>query len=70
MLLVVANDWRRGKTGLGRLRITKKDDPEKYWMAICLYLNMAFVLFWLAGSAAQARPACNPGQQPCTAISR
>lgn len=51
MLATAIIDWRRGVTGLGKLRLTKKDDPNRYWMAVVLYFNMAFVMFWLFGQA-------------------
>ena len=51
MLATAIIDWRRGVTGLGRLRLTKKDDPNRYWMALVLYFNMAFLMFWLFGQA-------------------
>ncbi|MFB0614160.1 hypothetical protein [Aurantiacibacter poecillastricola] len=51
MLAVAVFDWRRGVTGLGKLRLTKEEDPQRYWMALALYFNMAFVMFWLAGNA-------------------
>ncbi len=47
-------DWRRGVTGLGKRRLTKDGSPEQFWMALVLYFNMAFVLFWLGGQAAKA----------------
>lgn len=55
MLATAIIDWRRGVTGLGRLRLTKKDDPNRYWMALVLYFNMAFLMFWLFGQA-QGQP--------------
>ena len=51
MLATAIIDWRRGVTGLGRLRLTKKDDPNRYWMALVLYFNMAFLMVWLFGQA-------------------
>ncbi|GAA5048723.1 hypothetical protein GCM10023208_06160 [Erythrobacter westpacificensis] len=51
MLATAIIDWRRGVTGLGRLRLTKKDDPNRYWMALVLYFNLAFLMFWLFGQA-------------------
>ncbi|MBV7258003.1 hypothetical protein [Erythrobacter crassostreae] len=57
IIIVTVIDWRRGKTAIGKLQLTKKGDPEKYWMALVIYFNMAFGLFWLAGQAAQREPA-------------
>ncbi|WP_120077791.1 hypothetical protein [Aurantiacibacter odishensis] len=55
MLATAIIDWHRGVTGLGKLRLTKKDDPNRYWMALVLYFNMAFLMFWLFGQA-QTKP--------------
>ncbi|RIV85714.1 hypothetical protein [Aurantiacibacter zhengii] len=55
MLATAIIDWRRGVTGLGKLRLTKKDDPDRYWMALVLYFNMAFLMFWLFGQAQAER---------------
>lgn len=52
ILVVVAFDWWRGRTGLAKLHLTKDQEPERFWMAIALYLNMAFGLFWLSGQTA------------------
>ena len=50
MLAVAAIDAVRGKTALGKFRLSKKDeDPTRFWFAIVLYINMAFGMFWLAG---------------------
>ena len=54
MLVVVVVDWRRGRTGLGKLHLNKEGEAQRYWMAICLYLNMAFGMFWLSGQAAES----------------
>ena len=52
MLAVAAIDAVRGKTALGKFRLSKKDeDPTRFWFAIVLYINMAFGMFWLAGQA-------------------
>ncbi len=51
VLIVVVVDWRRGVTGLGKMTLTKEGSPAQYWLAICLYLNFAFGMFWLAGKA-------------------
>jgi len=57
MLAVAAIDAVRGKTALGKFRLSKKDeDPTRFWFAIVLYINMAFVMFWLAGQARDAVP--------------
>jgi hypothetical protein len=53
MLVVAAIDTVRGKTALGKFRLSKKDDdPSRFWFAIVLYINMAFGMFWLAGQVA------------------
>ena len=50
MLVIAAIDAVRGKTALGKFRLSKKDeDPTRFWFAIVLYINMAFGMFWLAG---------------------
>ena len=41
-------------TGLGKLHLNKEGEAQRYWMAICLYLNMAFGMFWLSGQAAES----------------
>lgn len=57
MLAVAAIDAVRGKTALGKFRLSKKDeDPTRFWFAIVLYINMAFGMFWLAGQVPQAAP--------------
>ncbi len=68
MIAWVVVDWRRGKTALGRHRLTKQDTPDKFWMALVLYLNMAFVLFWLQGKAFEASTECNPGDEGCVTV--
>ena len=63
MLVVAANDTVRGKTALGKFRLSKKDEePSRFWFAIVLYINMAFGLFWLAGQVPQ--PAPEPASEP------
>ena len=44
-------DGVRGRTGLGRLRLSKRLSPERFWMAVALYFNMALLLFWVSGQA-------------------
>ena len=68
MIAWVVVDWRRGKTALGRHKLTKEDNPDKYWMALVLYLNMAFVLFWLQGMAFVPAPECTPGDEGCVTV--
>lgn len=68
MIAWVVVDWRRGKTALGRHRLTKEGTPDRFWMALVLYLNMAFVLFWLQGKAYAASFACNPGDEGCASV--
>lgn len=61
MLVVAAIDAVRGKTALGKIPLSKKDeDPSRFWFAIVLYVNMAFVLFWLAGQVRDPDPAGAP----------
>ncbi|MCK0127481.1 hypothetical protein [Erythrobacter sp. F6033] len=54
IIVVTVIDWLRGKTAIGRLQLTIESDPEKYWMALVVYFNMAFALFWLAGQVAES----------------
>ncbi|WP_337661064.1 hypothetical protein [Erythrobacter sp. Alg231-14] len=70
MVAWVVVDWRRGKTALGRHRLTKEDTPDKYWMAIVLYLNMAFALLWLQGRVPveEAVPVCPNGEATCVLV--
>ena len=57
ILCVAAIDAVRGKTALGKFRLSKKDeDPTRFWFAIVLYINMAFGMFWLAGQVRQDEP--------------
>jgi len=64
MLAVAAIDAVRGKTALGKFRLSKKDeDPTRFWFAIVLYINMAFGMFWLAG---QVAPSTSAGEQTST----
>ncbi|MGJ8598320.1 hypothetical protein [Sulfitobacter sp.] len=64
-------DYRRGKTAIGKLRLTKEGTPQKYWYAIVLYVNMALWLFWLSGSVGQSEtliPLCDTAEGPCTLV--
>ncbi|MCD1623114.1 hypothetical protein [Citromicrobium bathyomarinum] len=64
MLVIAAVDAVRGKTALGKFRLSKKDeDPSRFWFAIVLYINMAFGMFWLAG---QVAPSTFTGDQAPT----
>ena len=64
ILCVAAIDAVRGKTALGKFRLSKKDeDPTRFWFAIVLYINMAFGMFWLAG---QVEPSTSAGEQAPT----
>ena len=64
MLVIAALDAVRGKTALGKFRLSKKDDdPSRFWFAIVLYTNMAFGMFWLAG---QVAPSTSTGEQAPT----
>tara|TARA_B100001179_G_scaffold207345_1_gene171800 strand:- start:315 stop:584 length:270 start_codon:yes stop_codon:yes gene_type:complete len=57
MLVVATIDAVRGKTALGKFRLSKKDeDPTRFWFAIVLYINMAFGMFWLAGQVDGSEP--------------
>lgn len=62
MVVVVVVDWRRGRTGLGRLRLDKKTDSDRYWMAMCLYLNMAFGLYWLSSKVEEPATIASEGE--------
>lgn len=64
MLAVAAIDAVRGKTALGKFRLSKKDeDPTRFWFAIVLYINMAFGMFWLAGLARDTVPQDAPSEE-------
>ena len=66
MLLVVIVDCFRGVTGVGKRRFTKQEAPTQYWAGICLYLNMTFWMFWLAGRAFEpASVICDPKDEAC-----
>ena len=57
MLAVATIDGVRGKTGLGKFRLSKTDeDPTRFWFAIVLYINMAIGMFWLAGQVRDDAP--------------
>jgi|TARA_R100000049_G_scaffold4899_1_gene12194 hypothetical protein len=61
MLVIAAIDAVRGKTALGKFRLSKQDeDPSRFWFAIVLYINMAFGMFWLAGMVGSAEPEEQP----------
>ena len=62
MMIVVVVDWRRGRTGLGRLRLDKKTESDRYWMAMCLYLNMAFGMYWLSGLVEEPAAIASEGE--------
>lgn len=66
MLITAIVDWRRGVTGLGRLRLTRENSPDRFWMALVLYMNMGFLMFWLSAKAFEAVPMCDPDDGPCT----
>ncbi|MBB3034994.1 hypothetical protein [Alteriqipengyuania lutimaris] len=57
MLAVATIDAVRGRTGLGKFRLSKTDeDPTRFWFAIVLYINMAIGMFWLAGQVRDDAP--------------
>lgn len=56
MIAVAVIDSRRGKSGLGKVRLDKEEDPTRFWFAIVLYVNMALGLFWLAGQVPEPEP--------------
>lgn len=57
MLAVAAIDAVRGKTGIGKFRLSKHDeDPTRFWFAIVLYINMALGMFWLWGQVPEPAP--------------
>jgi hypothetical protein len=71
MLAVAAIDAVRGKTALGKFRLSKKDeDPSRFWFAIVLYINMAFGMFWLAGQARDTVPQDVPAEERPTVTIR
>ena len=53
-------DAVRGRSGLGRHRLTKHGTPDRFWMAVVLYFNLAFLLFWVSGKAYQPEVADAP----------
>ncbi|RPF72225.1 hypothetical protein [Aurantiacibacter spongiae] len=59
MLAIAVIDGVRGVSALGPHRLTKKGTPDKFWLAIVLYVNMAFAMLWLAG---QVTSPDEPGQ--------
>ncbi|MDE1467707.1 hypothetical protein [Aurantiacibacter sp. D1-12] len=54
MLATAIMDAVRGRSGLGKYRLTKERSPDRFWMAVVLYFNMAFLLFWASGRALEA----------------
>lgn len=68
ILAMVILDWRRGKTGFGRLSLTKDKSPERFWLVIALYINMALALFWLSGTYSSQGDGCDPGSENCVVI--
>lgn len=64
ILSVAILDAARGRSGLGRYRLSKKRSPDRFWSAVVLYFNMAFVLFWVSGRAHEA--AAEQALQPRT----
>tara|TARA_E500000305_G_C3974021_1_gene213422 strand:- start:664 stop:927 length:264 start_codon:yes stop_codon:yes gene_type:complete len=47
-------DWRRGVTGFGPFRLTKLRSPERYWVIVVLYFNLAMGMVWLSSKAHDA----------------
>lgn len=71
MLVVAAIDVVRGKTAMGRFRMSKKDeDPSRFWFAIVLYINMAFGMFWLAGQARDTVPQDTSSEEQSAATTK
>ena len=65
MLVIAAVDAVRGKTALGKFRLSKKDDdPSRFWFAIVLYINMAIGMWWLAGQARVAETEASRMEAP------
>ena len=62
-------DARSGHTGFGSHRLSKRRDPERYWVVLVLYVNMAFGLVWLSGKAEQQAMECDPAADICIAAS-
>ena len=68
ILLVFVRDWKRGRTGFGKLVLTREHNPERYWLALVAYLNMAFVMFWLVQHLEDRSAGCDPGQSNCVVL--
>ncbi|MBD59923.1 MAG: hypothetical protein CL808_07375 [Citromicrobium sp.] len=65
MLAVATFDGLRGKTALGKFRLSKTDeDPTRFWFAIVLYINMAIGMWWLAGQARVAETEASRMEAP------
>ncbi|WP_299194095.1 hypothetical protein [uncultured Erythrobacter sp.] len=62
IIVIVAIDWRRGRTGLGKFYLDKEEQPERFWFALCLYLNMAFAMFWLSGQVEEPMSIMTDGE--------
>lgn len=60
MLATAIMDTVRGRSGLGKYRLTKERSPDRFWMAVVLYFNMAFLLFWMSGRALEAAVDAEP----------
>ena len=65
---VVIRDWRRGKTGLGSLVLTREDHPDRFWYTLVLYINIGFLIMWLLQQIEFEAPECDPEQQDCVQI--
>ena len=68
IFLVVVRDWRRGKTRFGKLELTREDNPERYWLALVAYLNIAFLMFWLSQNLEDPSAGCDPDQTDCMVL--
>ncbi len=68
VLIVAIVDWRRGKTGLLNLQLTKEKTPDKFWYAIVLYINIAIGLLWLSGMGGEPETQCGGADNPCDIV--
>jgi hypothetical protein len=65
---VVIRDWRRGRTGLGSLVITREAHPDRFWYTLVLYINIGFLIMWLLQQIEFDAPKCDPALEDCVQI--
>lgn len=65
---VVIRDWRRGRTGLGPLVITRETQPDRFWYTLVLYINIGFLIMWLLQQIEFDAPQCDPARENCVRI--